>query len=434
MSSASNNVCVYCGKECKVSDSKPCPNSKSKERIHFKCHVKKSLTDKQQKKDKDDQPAMNKPRSSFEVPGKLVDDREGFERAASAKKMSRLIDSQQTLSDRKESTFFFDVKAGIAKPHEKKRFLRHRNISEIGSRYNDQGFQEEAIGRAYDHSGKDLMTLGDPSDDEEADVKPPPKVETKLDQSSSKKPFRDQPEDPDNPGLKRFRKTPAIQIDEKNPCWFCLSSPNVEKHLIISIGEHCYLTLAKGGLSDEHFLIIPIEHIESTVSERNSKELLIELENFKQSIANYFQDQSKCVVFFERNFRSVHWQVQAVPVPIELLDQLPAAIKDLSLNHFDGLDYIDIPDSCVISDIVPPKVPYFYWQIEPTGARFASQLKIGGKSSFFPVQFGRVILADKRILNCPDRIDWKSCVKSMSSYVDLVKVIKEKYKSHNITE
>jgi hypothetical protein len=29
-------------------------------------------------------------------------------------------------------------------------------------------------------------------------------------------------------------------------CWFCLSNPNLEKHLIVSIGEEIYLAVAKG--------------------------------------------------------------------------------------------------------------------------------------------------------------------------------------------
>ena len=29
------------------------------------------------------------------------------------------------------------------------------------------------------------------------------------------------------------------------PCWFCLSGTEVEKHLIVSIGDHAYLALPK---------------------------------------------------------------------------------------------------------------------------------------------------------------------------------------------
>ena len=27
-------------------------------------------------------------------------------------------------------------------------------------------------------------------------------------------------------------------LNDKGPCWFCLSSPEVEKHLVVSVGEH----------------------------------------------------------------------------------------------------------------------------------------------------------------------------------------------------
>lgn len=48
-------------------------------------------------------------------------------------------------------------------------------------------------------------------------------------------------------------------------CWFCLSSPSVEKHLVISVGSHCYLALAKGPLTPYHVLILPIAHHQSLV-------------------------------------------------------------------------------------------------------------------------------------------------------------------------
>ena len=48
------------------------------------------------------------------------------------------------------------------------------------------------------------------------------------------------------------------------PCWFCLASPEVEKHLVVSVGNHAYLALAKGGLVPQHLLILPIAHYQST--------------------------------------------------------------------------------------------------------------------------------------------------------------------------
>lgn len=33
---------------------------------------------------------------------------------------------------------------------------------------------------------------------------------------------------------------------DQSTCWFCLSSPKVEKHLVVAVGDHAYLALAKG--------------------------------------------------------------------------------------------------------------------------------------------------------------------------------------------
>ncbi len=53
---------------------------------------------------------------------------------------------------------------------------------------------------------------------------------------------------------KRPRREPT------GPCWFCLSGSDVEKHLVVSVGDHAYLALPKGGLTTGHVLILPIAH------------------------------------------------------------------------------------------------------------------------------------------------------------------------------
>ena len=102
------------------------------------------------------------------------------------------------------------------------------------------------------------------------------------------------------PGFVLFTARPS------GPCWFCLGSPEVEKHLVVSVGTEvsvisshlmfrhylsdkillplynfdisftfvylyfqwifqCYLALAKGGLVPDHALILPIGHHQSMV-------------------------------------------------------------------------------------------------------------------------------------------------------------------------
>ncbi|KAK8931306.1 Zinc finger CCCH domain-containing protein 59 [Platanthera zijinensis] len=47
------------------------------------------------------------------------------------------------------------------------------------------------------------------------------------------------------------------RIPEKN-CWFCLSSPHFEAHLVVSIGGSDYCALANGPLVQDHVLFEPI--------------------------------------------------------------------------------------------------------------------------------------------------------------------------------
>lgn len=429
--------CVYCHKECKNSDSRPYPNSKSKERIHNRCQLKKNLADKSsaaqpQSSTLDISTSANLKKG--EGPDKLsLSDRitqkeVSIEKLLHAKKLSKLVEERSKASTEKvksTSQLFFDLKAGIAKPNEKRSYLHHRNLCEIASRYDDNGFQEEAIGRAYDHSGKDLNTLGD-SESEEESCGTSNEVDKSLlpeAKSSSKK----------RKGTsKDERKTQRLKVDDKNPCWFCLSSPQVEKHLILAIGDFCYLTLAKGGLLDEHFLLLPIEHVSSlNDSDGNSKDLLVELDQFKKSLVDYFGGQSQGVVFFERNFRSVHWQLQVVPIPLDILETVETNIKLVSKKHFKNTNYLNISRGCSLSDVIPPDAPYMHWQLEPLGSQFVTQIQV--KGSYFPIQFGRMVLADASILNCPDKVDWNKCAKSKEEYMVLVEKIKNKYKNFDIT-
>lgn len=98
-------------------------------------------------------------------------------------------------------------------------------------------------------------------------------------------------------------------------CWFCLSSPNVESHLITSVGENCYCALAKGPLVQDHVLILPIEHLPNTLT--SPPECEIELVRFQKSLKDYFKSHGKEVVFFEWVYiRATHANLQAIPVPL----------------------------------------------------------------------------------------------------------------------
>lgn len=92
-------------------------------------------------------------------------------------------------------------------------------------------------------------------------------------------------------------------------CWFCLSSPNVESHLVLSIGESYYCALAKGPLVPNHVLLVPVQHCPNTLTMPLDTET--ELEKYKSALNIYFKNQAKAVVFFELIFpQSPHANLQ----------------------------------------------------------------------------------------------------------------------------
>lgn len=70
----------------------------------------------------------------------------------------------------------------------------------------------------------------------------------------------------------------------------------------------CYLALAKGGLTPDHVLILPIGHCQSMVD--LASEVVEEVEQYKSALKRFFGARGKRFVAFERNYRSQHLQLQ----------------------------------------------------------------------------------------------------------------------------
>ena len=79
--------------------------------------------------------------------------------------------------------------------------------------------------------------------------------------------IQDDMDDPDF--VERKRRQQQIRSDiregkrqkrEEGDCWFCLGGEHVRKHMVVSVGHHCYVALARGGVNSQHILILPIQH------------------------------------------------------------------------------------------------------------------------------------------------------------------------------
>ncbi|KAD5317413.1 hypothetical protein E3N88_17359 [Mikania micrantha] len=183
------------------------------------------------------------------------------------------------------------------------------------------------------------------------------------------------------------RRTKSSRSKE---CWFCLSSPNVESHLITSIGENCYCALAKGPLVQDHMLILPVEHLPNTLS--SPPEFEIELVKFQNSLKAYFKNHKKEVVFFEFVYlKTSHANLQAIPIPSNRV----SAVKDIFNLAAEKLGFKFMVLKCdkisegrkLLRDQFDGKFSLFYVEL-PGGTILSHAVEENEK---FPVQFGREV-------------------------------------------
>lgn len=223
---------------------------------------------------------------------------------------------------------------------------------------------------------------------------------------------------------KKFVKKAKIEFDQSK-CWFCLSSTSVEKHLIITVGKSVYVALAKGGLVDEHFLICPIDHYQCTVNQPD--EIQKEVECYKAAITNFYKRNDKVPVFFERNYKTSHMQIQAVPISNNTTTALSQLLKMEGESR--GLYLHELEKYVRCDQVLPANVPYFIIEL-PNGKTFYT--KINGKNGF-PLNFAREILVMGPILNMNNRAEWRDCILSTGEEIKLVERIRSDFEPFDIT-
>lgn len=211
-------------------------------------------------------------------------------------------------------------------------------------------------------------------------------------------------------------------------CWFCLSSPNVESHLVTSIGEHYYCALAKGPLVPDHVLIVPVEHSPATLL--LPPECETELSRYQQSLKTFFKNQGKEAVFFEWVFkRGTHANVQSVPVPsskASSVQKIFTLAADKLGFKFQTLEVDNISEGRKsLQSHFDSNCSLFYVQL-PSGVILYHVIEDNEK---FPSQFGREVLAG--LLNMADRADWRNCQLSKDEEIKVVESFKKQFEEYD---
>ncbi|KAH7889530.1 CwfJ C-terminus 1-domain-containing protein-like protein, partial [Phlebopus sp. FC_14] len=219
----------------------------------------------------------------------------------------------------------------------------------------------------------------------------------------------------------RGKRGPPKEIGP-DECWFCLSNPNLAKHLIVSIGIECYLTLPKGQIiptqsaSDEgniccvpgggHVLIVPIAHqpTYNTIPADIEPPIIQETERYKSALRSLFNKHGAVPVFFEvARLRATggHAHIQVVPVP----ERLQGKIEDAFLRegHAQGIDFEQDPEGAL--DACANGARSYFRVDLPDGRKLVHLMK---DHIPFSLQFGRQVLVS--LLSIPNRVDWKTCM------------------------
>ncbi|KAJ7047215.1 CwfJ C-terminus 1-domain-containing protein-like protein [Mycena alexandri] len=213
------------------------------------------------------------------------------------------------------------------------------------------------------------------------------------------------------------RRGPPKEI-APDECWFCLSNPNLAKHLIVAIGSECYVTLPKGQIiptqsaaehvvvpGGGHVLIVPITHYPtySTIPGDLAAPIVEETEKHKAALRAMYAKYGAAIVVFEVGRLSAkggHAHVQAVPVPAALKDKVEEAFR--TEGRMSGIDFEEDPDAA-LEACAGGRGSYFRVDL-PDGRKLVHLMK---DHVPFGIQFGRQVLVS--LLNIPERLDWKAC-------------------------
>ena len=205
-------------------------------------------------------------------------------------------------------------------------------------------------------------------------------------------------------GLKR-QYYPA---DGRTDCWFCLSSPTCETHLITGVYDEWYTTMPKGPVHQGHILLVPVKHTSQGAWTLDQE--WVKLVKKVQEHASLTYDMD--LFLFERCMKTrggYHTHIQCVPVPRDSSIRLQTTM--MAHAKASGFDLRAIQSDIGVKAIIEKDDSYFYSEIR-TGTQVHRFLYRRGAdeqdTSSVPLQFAREVLAS--VLNNPKLAHWKACV------------------------
>lgn len=236
-------------------------------------------------------------------------------------------------------------------------------------------------------------------------------------------------------------------------CYFCLSNPQCESHMIGSIGEDAYLTTAKGPLPKSstfpdlgptfpgHILIIPVSHTPtiSSIDDAESRaKVEAEMQKYRTSLHSMLSSVSKDPATERARLGAVTWEIsrssgvhthwQFLPVPAELItrDLVEKAFAVEAENSSYPTQF-----ATTASDIAAAEEgDYFKVMIWSEDVQKVMVLPLDA-SFRFDLQFGRRVLG--KLLGLQERTHWKDCGQSKAEEEKECEAFKELFGPFDFT-
>lgn len=196
-----------------------------------------------------------------------------------------------------------------------------------------------------------------------------------------------------------------------------------------------------GGLVDEHMLICPIEHHQCTIGQPT--DVTNEIQKYKEAVNKFYARNGEVAVFFERNYKTLHMQLQCIPLPKQATREIkeifkvriPTALSTYRNKFFQdeaqahGFELHELESHSRLDQVIPAGAPYFYVDL-PDGTTLYTKIS---HSMNFPINFGREVLATGAILNMPGKTDWRECTMTREDEEKLVQRIRSDFEPYDFT-
>ena len=264
-----------------------------------------------------------------------------------------------------------------------------KNLMKAGSRYKDPsgGVSRSGADEEYDVNAEQMSAM----------------FTAKQEAMTAHK----QQEEDQKRALAAHQKAETAQLK----CVRCMNSQYFphRKHLLLAIGEHCYLALAPASASvcDGHCYIIPMHHRSSMTN--CDEDIWREASLFKRSLEQMFaaEEEPRSVVYLEytRGPGRGHTFIEVIPMPEEIGADAPIIFKKEITDADEEWGVhkkLYSTTSKGLRDIIPPNFAYFHveWAGGSKGYARGGYAHVVEDALRMKASFGIGIAAVRSLFSC----------------------------------